>query len=143
MISLRTFDSSMAAKYEIDKVESAICFIRGQRVVLDSDLAAIYGTSTMRLNEQFKRNRKRFPNDFVFVLTPEEFTRLREMVAANAQLVAKLEKLERRLDSHDEAIVGLFAALKCLLEPPEPKKRCETEFHVWERSARYRIKRRF
>src|SRR5438552_11612670 len=143
MICLGEFDLAMPSTRKMANVETAIYLIRGQRVMLDSDLAAIYGTSTMRLNEQFKRNRKRFPNDFVFVLTPEEFTRLREMVAANAQLVAKLEKLERRLDSHDEAIVGLFAALKCLLEPPEPKKRCETEFHVWERSARYRIKRRF
>src|SRR5437667_12600616 len=63
---------------KIDKrsVEAAIYLIRGQRVMLDSDLAAIYGTSTMRLNEQFKRNRKRFPDDFAFVLTREEFTNL-------------------------------------------------------------------
>jgi len=53
----------------------------------------------------------------------------------------KLEELERRLDSHDEAIVNLFAMLKRLLEPPEPKKR-EMGFHVRERSARYRTKRR-
>src|SRR5207253_8942152 len=45
------------------------------------------------------------------------FVRLRQMVAANAQLAAKLEELEHRLDSHDEAIVDLFAALKRLLKP--------------------------
>src|SRR5438128_10743162 len=68
----------MAAARKIDKysVESAIYLMRGQRVMLDSDLAAIYGTSTMRLNEQFRRNRKRFPEDFAFVLTREEFTNL-------------------------------------------------------------------
>jgi len=70
------------------------------------------------------------------------FVRLREMVAANAQLAAKLEELERRLDSHDEAIVDLFAALKQLLEPPEPPKRREIGFHVREKTARYRVQRR-
>jgi ORF6N domain len=70
------------------------------------------------------------------------FVRLREMVAANAQLAAKLEELEKRLDSHDEAIVDLFAALKQLLEPPEPPKRREIGFHVREKAARYRVQRR-
>ena len=70
------------------------------------------------------------------------FVRLREMVAANAQLSAKLEELERRLDSHDEAMVDLFAALKQLLEPPEPPKRREIGFHVREKTARYRVQRR-
>src|SRR5207302_4069188 len=71
------------------------------------------------------------------------FVRLREMVAANEQLAAKLQELEHRLDSHDEAIVDLFAALKRLLEPPEPPQRREIGFHVRERSGRYRIRRRF
>src|SRR5438270_12188429 len=53
------------------------------------------------------------------------FVRLREMVAANVQLAAKLADLEHRLDSHDEAIVDLFAALKRLLESSEPKKKRE------------------
>jgi hypothetical protein len=69
------------------------------------------------------------------------FVRLRKMVAANAQLSAKLEELERRLDSHDEAIVDLFAALKRLLEP-EAKPKREIGFHVREAAARYRIRRR-
>src|SRR5205814_5314617 len=71
------------------------------------------------------------------------FVRLREMVAANAQLAAKLEELESRLDSHDQAIADLFAALKRLLEPQGPPKRREIGFHVHERSGRYRTKRRF
>src|SRR6266498_4406862 len=65
------------------------------------------------------------------------FVRLREMVAANAQLAAKLEELERRFDSHDEAIANLFATLKQLLEPSEPPKRREIGFHVRERAAHY------
>ncbi len=69
------------------------------------------------------------------------FVRLREMVAANAQLAAKLEELERRFDSHDEAIANLFAALKQLLEPSEPPKRREIGFHVREKAARYRVRK--
>ena len=70
------------------------------------------------------------------------FVRLREMVAANAQLATKLQELERRLDSHDEGIANLFAALKQLVGPSEPPKRREIGFHVRENSARYRVRRR-
>jgi len=194
MISLLALDSAMRRTRKIDNVESAIYLIRGQRVMLDSDLAAIYQVTTKRLNEQLRRNRNRFPEDFAFQLTAKElttlrsqfatsngrggrrylpwvftehgaimlasvlnsdiavqasvrvvraFVRLREMVAANAQLAVKLAELERRLDSHDEAIVDLFAALKRLLEPAEPKKKREIGFHVRERAARYSTKKRF
>jgi ORF6N domain. len=54
-----------------------ILTIRDQKVVLDGDLALVYGVTTKRLNEQFRRNRKRFPNDFAFHLTAEEFESLR------------------------------------------------------------------
>lgn len=54
------------------RVDSLILQIRGERVLLDSDLACIYGVSTKRLNEQVKRNRARFPRDFCFRLTPGE-----------------------------------------------------------------------
>jgi hypothetical protein len=69
------------------------------------------------------------------------FVRLREMVAANAQLAAKLEELERRFDSHDKAIANLFATLKQLLEPSEAPKRREIGFHVREEAARYRVRK--
>ena len=55
-----------------DTVASRILTIRGQKVILDSDLAAIYGVTTKRLNEQAKRNAQRFPSDFSFRLTPGE-----------------------------------------------------------------------
>ena len=55
--------------------------IRGQRVLLDSDLAAIYGVPISRLNEAIKRNRDRFPADFLFHLTQEEFASLRSQIA--------------------------------------------------------------
>lgn len=72
------------AKYQVQeavRIESMILMIRGLRVMLDSDLAKIYGVSTMRLNEQFKRNLGRFPADFAFQLTPEEFTGLISQIA--------------------------------------------------------------
>jgi len=52
--------------------------------MLDADLAAIYGVTTKRLNEQFKRNRKRFPEDFAFSLTTEEFDNLRSQFATSS-----------------------------------------------------------
>jgi len=58
-------------------VESLIHTIRGQRVILDTDLAAIYGVSTKRLNEQIKRNANRFPKDFIFQLSQQEAASLR------------------------------------------------------------------
>jgi hypothetical protein len=50
--------------------------VRGEKVVIDADLAEFYGVPTKRLNEQVKRNRERFPEDFMFQLTPEEKTEL-------------------------------------------------------------------
>ena len=201
MICLDQFDQSMSSHRRIANLESAIHLIRGQRVMLDSDLAMIYGVTTKRLNEQLKRNRLRFRPDFAFQLTVQEFrnlksriatsslrsqfgtssshggrrklplvftehgalmlatvlnseiavqasvrvvrvfVRLREMVAANAQLAAKLQELEQRLASHDEGIANLFAALKQLLEPSEPTKRREMGFHVREKAAPCHVQR--
>jgi hypothetical protein len=53
-------------------IDSLIVEVRGQKVILDSDLASIYGVPTRRLNEQVKRNARRFPQDFLFRLTDEE-----------------------------------------------------------------------
>ena len=58
-----------------DKIESLIKVIRGQQVMLDRDLATLYGVETKRLNEQVKRNIKRFPENFMFHLTKEECLR--------------------------------------------------------------------
>lgn len=56
----------------IGRIERAIFLIRGERVILAKDLARLYGVTTKRLNEQVKRNRERFPEDFMFQLTREE-----------------------------------------------------------------------
>ena len=59
----------------VDNIEPLIKIIRGQQVMLDSDLATLYGVETKRLNEQVKRNIKRFPEDFMFQLTKDECLR--------------------------------------------------------------------
>ncbi len=56
----------------VDRIEPLIQTIRAQNVILDSDLAMLYGVPTKRLNEQVRRNRERFPDDFMFQLTAEE-----------------------------------------------------------------------
>jgi hypothetical protein len=55
-----------------EQIASAILVLRGHRVLLDAELAALYGVTTKRLNEQVKRNAARFPGDFIFHLTPAE-----------------------------------------------------------------------
>lgn len=62
-------------------IENKILVIRGQKVMLDKELASLYGVTTKRLNEQVKRNAKRFPGDFMFQLTWEEARRLRSQFA--------------------------------------------------------------
>ena len=56
----------------IDAIQQKILLIRGQRVMIDADLASLYGVTTKRLNEQVKRNRKRFPEDFMLQFNKKE-----------------------------------------------------------------------
>jgi hypothetical protein len=65
----------------VANIERAIHVIRGQRVMLDSDLAGMYGVTTARLNEQVARNKDRFPEDFAYQLTQQEFTSLMSQFA--------------------------------------------------------------
>jgi phage regulator Rha-like protein len=67
-------------------VESLIHTVRGHKVILDTDLAEIYGVESKRLNEQVKRNTDRFPDDFVFRLTVDEWEKLRSLRSQNATL---------------------------------------------------------
>ena len=61
----------------VEQIESQIFLIRGQKVMLDADLAELYGVETKRFNEQVRRNSERFPEDFMFQLTAEEYANLR------------------------------------------------------------------
>jgi ORF6N domain-containing protein len=177
-------------------LEPPIFAIRGHRVVLDADLARLYGADTKRFNEAFKRNRHRFPADFAFELTTAEFNvlrsqrapdsgkvtdlsnensmwsqfattssrrrrvtyrpwaftehgalmaanilrseravqmsvfvvrafiRLREQVAANTAVVARLTEIDKTLLRHDRELLDLYLKLEPLLQPPaDPPKR--------------------
>jgi ORF6N domain len=71
----------------LPRIQSRIITLRGQRVLIDADLAELYGVPTKRLNEQVKRNRERFPADFLFQLTPDE----KAEVVANCDHLNKLK----------------------------------------------------
>ncbi|MCX5750331.1 MAG: ORF6N domain-containing protein [Candidatus Saganbacteria bacterium] len=67
----------MSQLIPLERVENKIYVIRGQKVMMDRDLAQLYGVKTKELNKQVKRNKERFPEDFMFQLTQEEFSNLR------------------------------------------------------------------
>ena len=64
-------------KIPAERIENAILFIRGEKVILDTDLAALYDVETRSLLQAVKRNSERFPSDFMFQLTRKEFDSLR------------------------------------------------------------------
>ena len=72
---------SKQALVSVKRVQRSLLILRGRRVILDSDLAALYAVPVKRLNEQVRRNAERFPEDFSFSLTQEEFEALRSQIA--------------------------------------------------------------
>ena len=152
-----------------DIIEQKIILVRGQKVMLDRDLAVLYDVETKILNKAVRRNIERFPSDFMFQLSRDEFdnlkfqfgtsswggtrklplvftengvamlstvlnskraiqvniqimrtfTKLRKMLASNAQLARKLKSLEKK---YDEQFKVVFDAIRALMVPPEKKK---------------------
>jgi hypothetical protein len=81
----------------VERIESKIFYIRGRKVMFDKDLAELYGVTTKRLNEQVKRNKKRFPDeDFMFQLTKNEAENWRSQI----------------MDPDEESLRSQFATLK-------------------------------
>ena len=80
----------------VEKIERSIFLIRGQRVMLDRDLAYLYGVPTKVLNQAVKRNERRFPSDFMFRLTKEE----------KNELVTNCDRLARL--KHSSALPSVF-----------------------------------
>ena len=76
----------------VEAIQQRILLIRGEKVIIDADLAQFYGVSTKRLNEQVKRNKKRFPKDFMFRLTSDE----KSEVVANCDHLSKLKYSKTR-----------------------------------------------
>jgi hypothetical protein len=75
----------MSGVVSIERIEKKILIVRGHKVMIDSDLAELYGVSTKRLNEQVRRNKTRFPADFMFQLSKEEAKSLRSQSATSKQ----------------------------------------------------------
>jgi len=160
-----------------ETIISKIYLIRGQKVMIDRDLAELYGVETKQLKRQVRRNIDRFPDDFMFELSDDEFqewrrqigtsnegdkmglryapfvfteqgvamlssvlnseraikvniqimriyTKMREMLMTNQEILLRLEQLERKVDGHGDDIQLIFTYLKQLINPPqEPRLR--------------------
>ncbi len=168
---------------EITRIGMLIYVVRGQRVMMDRDLAALYGVPTKALNQAVKRHSSRFPSDFMFKLSPEEaqnwrsqfvtsnsglkmghrwapyafteqgvamlssvlnseravqvniaimraFVRMRHALGSSKALAARMEKVEKRLETHEGAlgehakdICSVFEDIRSLMGPPDGPKR--------------------
>ena len=97
----------MVKDISVEVVATKILFIRGKRVMLDKDLADIYGVTTKRLNEQIKRNLKRFPGDFMFRLTEAE----KRNVVANCDHLASLKYSYRLPNAFTEQGVAMLSTV--------------------------------
>ena len=75
--------AEIASIQPVEQIESLIITVRGKQVILDRDLARLYGVETKRLNQQAQRNIERFPEDFMFQLSKEEFESLRSQFATS------------------------------------------------------------
>jgi ORF6N domain len=158
-----------------EAIINKIYLIRGKKVMLDRDLAEMYGVEVRVLNQAVKRNIERFPKDFMFQLSKKEFenwksqivisnsdkmglrkrplvfteqgvsmlsgilnspiaiqvhiqiirvfTRMKEMLINNKDILLKLEKLEKDVKENKQDIAMIFEALKQLLNPPQSKRR--------------------
>jgi hypothetical protein len=104
--------STNADQYIARAVENKIYSLRGQKIILDRDLAVLYEVPTFRFNEAVKRNRGRFPEDFLFQLTKEEFASLISQIAISKRdlydrirplLLPPPEKPKRRIGFLDES----------------------------------------
>lgn len=165
----------MADTYMPDEtIISKIYFIRGQKVMLDADLAILYQVETKQLKRQVRRNIGRFPEDFMFELSAEEnqnlrsqfgtleqgqyskylpfafteqgvsmlsgilnsevaiqvhiqiiriFTKMREVLLTNKDILLKLEKMEKDVQENQHDIARIFEVLKQLLDQPKEKRR--------------------
>ena len=90
----------MSSIVPIEKIENKIFLIRGKKVMFDRDLAELYGVETRRLNEQVKRNVKRFPSDFMFQLTTEELENWMSQIAISNKEKMGIRKMPYVFTEH-------------------------------------------
>ena len=121
-----------------ERIERRIPFIRGHRVMLDADLALLYGVTTTRLNEQVKRNLERFPPDFMFQLDRQEFAVLMSQSATSKKRGGRT-KLPYVFTAHgaimaasvlNTAICRLVIAIQQLMQPLEAPAKGRIGFQV-------------
>jgi hypothetical protein len=101
----------------LERIVSRILLLRGQKVILDADLAELYGVSTGRFNEQVRRNRDRFPSDFMFRLTNQEVERLRSQIAISIGEMRLVGRGGRRYLPHAFTEHGAIMAATILNTP--------------------------
>jgi hypothetical protein len=87
------------------RLERSIRFIRGDKVILDEDLADLYGVEVKRLNEQVRRNIDRFPADFMFQLTNQEFKDLKSQFATLKKMLGFSDPLLKRLTQKGNSLL--------------------------------------
>jgi hypothetical protein len=112
----------------VTSIERKIYLIRGQKVMLDSDLAELYGVSTAQFNQAVKRNRKRFPADFMFQLNKSEAESLRSQFVmskkdAGEDLSRQVATVIRKLAAHEKYFVVVFKELNKLTQPTKAPTR--------------------
>lgn len=89
----------------LERIERVILLARGQKVLLDRDLAMLYGVETRVLNQAVRRNRERFPSDFMFKLTREEIERISQIVTSSSRL-----KFSKSVHAFTEQGVAMLAS---------------------------------
>jgi hypothetical protein len=102
----------------VKRILKTIIAIRGEKVILDSDLAELYGVETRRLNEQVRRNIDKFPEDFMFQLTTDEFANLKSQIATSSPAWGGRRKSPLVFTKH-----GVLQAANILNSPQANKMR--------------------
>ncbi len=95
----------------IERIERSILLIRGQKVMLDRDLAQLYGVETRTLNQAVRRNIERFPKDFMFRLTREEIMRISQFVISSAHSGVKTLKFSKNVMVFTEHGVAMLSSV--------------------------------
>ena len=97
---------------ELQVLQHRIFLIRGRRVMLDTDLASLYGTTTKKLLQQVRRNQDRFPEEFAFQLTREEFANLRSQTVTSSWPETEAAGARRQIGFHvKDSATGKKAAI--------------------------------
>jgi len=145
----------MASNIPAERITKKIYLIRGQKIMLDRDLAELYGVQTKVLKQAVRRNISRFPNDFMFELTDEEFQNWRSqivtsksdrmglrykpmafteqgvaMLSTHDELKKKIESMEKK---YDENFKIVFEAIKQLIEVEDKSKKKRIGYTVNEK----------